>query len=67
MSGQADADALSITKEMIAAGVDEVRDHRFGESLEALVWAVYLAMETERRVSLEQTALPPEASVRDRK
>ena len=63
---QADPDPINITREMIAAGVDEVREHRFGEGLEALVWAVYLAMETERRVNLEQMLLPPEASPQDK-
>jgi len=50
------ADEIPITPAMIAAGVDEAREHALGESLEALVRRVYLMMEIERQDSVSASA-----------
>lgn len=42
---------LEITPEMIEAGVYELRRRCFGESMDDIVTAVYVAMNSERQVN----------------
>lgn len=50
--GQASADVIEISPEMIRAGVVELREKCFGESLSEIVRDVYLAMALARTYPL---------------
>lgn len=39
---------ICLTAEMVSAGVDELREARFGDDLRDLITSIYLAMENER-------------------
>ena len=44
----ADFAPIEISPEMIAAGVDELRERHLGDDLSEIAKALYLAMETQR-------------------
>ena len=52
-SGSIGSDLIPITSEMVQAGVDRWREFRFGQDEHAVIEAVYLAMELERRAQGE--------------
>lgn len=54
--GEADAET-AITDEMIAVGVCEAREHALGESLETLVWRIYVAMAAESHRSVSASLM----------
>jgi hypothetical protein len=55
-------DELTVTSEMIAAGVFEAREHPLGAPLAELVTKVYLAMATEADVSNKLSSTIEDAS-----